>query len=165
MKTNEWGKTILSVYKYLERVTQGIDKLVTQNALNSFYSRGGKQAENSVMAVANRIIDLSKRKVRLVNIKVLADKALKAIDKEGAQILIEKYMDNDESEIIASRHNLNVRTYFRRLYQAEINFCQAMARMGFSEDKLKIYLSSEKWIIEVYEKFKNEKFEEDKIAI
>ena len=35
MKNNIWGKTILSVYKYLDRVSQAIDKLVKQNAFNS----------------------------------------------------------------------------------------------------------------------------------
>lgn len=159
MKTNEWAKTILYVYKYLETVSEGIDKLINQNALNSFYTRGEKQAENGVMAVANRIIDLSGRKAKLINIKVLADKALQKIDKIGAQILIERYIDNFEAFEIAEHHNLNIRTYFRRLYQAEVNFSQAMARLGFSDAKLAKYLEKEAWILEVYQKFKNEKQE------
>ncbi len=157
MKTNEWAKTILYVYKYLDRVTEGIDKLVCQNALNSFYARGDKQSENGVMAVADRLIKLSARKVRLINLKVLADNSLKAIDRQNAQLLIEKYIDNDESEVIALRHKLHIRTYFRRLGQAEISFCQAMARQGFDDKRLFSYLSQEKWILEVYDKFKSEK--------
>ena len=160
MKTNEWAKTLLYVYKYLDRVAEGIDKLVCQNALNSFYTRGEKMGSNGVVATANRIIDLSARKTRLINVKVLTNKALKNLDKQYAQILIERYMDNDESEVIAQRHNLNIRTYFRKLYQAEISFCQFFARNGFGEDKLKEYLSCEKWILEIYEKFKSEREEE-----
>lgn len=157
MKTNEWAKTILYVYKYLDRVSEGIDNLVMRNALNSFYVRGERKAENGVMAVAERINDLSARKSRLINLKVLADKSLCEINKNLAQILIERYMDNDDADMIASRHNLNIRTYFRRLFKAEVNFCQALARQGFSEERLLKYLENEKWIIEVYEKFKNEK--------
>ncbi len=156
MKTNEWAKTILYVYKYLNNVTDGIDNLIMRSALNSFYSRGERQAENSVMSVADKIIELSARKSRLVNLKVLADKALLSIEKGLAQILIERYMDNDEAELIAQRHDLNIRTYFRRLSQAEINFSQAMARLGFNDQKLLKYLNNERWIIEVYQKFKNE---------
>ncbi len=159
MKSNEWAKTLLHVYKYLDRVTEGIDKMVSQNAYNSFYTRGDKQGENGIMAVADRIINLSARKVRLINTKVLCDKALLAIDKPSARLLIERYMDNDEADIIAERHGFNVRTYFRKLFQAEVSFCQAMSRMGFNENKLSDYLNQEKWIIEVYEKFKNEKEE------
>ncbi len=164
MKTNEWAKTLLYVYKYLDRVSEGIDKLVMQNALNSFYVRGERKAENECMAVVKRINELSMRKSRLINIKVLADKSLCAIEKNLAQILIEKYMDNDDADMIAKRHNFNVRTYFRKLYQAEVNFSQAMARMGFNEERLLKYLEHENWIIEVYEKFKNEKEGEKEIV-
>ena len=157
--SNEWAKTILYIYKYLERVTEGIDKLVSQNALNSYYYCGESQIENGVLSVAERIINLSARKARLINIKVLADKALMKCKKENAQILIERYMDNDMAEIIAQNHNLNIRTYFRRLYQAEVEFCSAMAQLGFSDKYLKEYLKNEKWILEVYENFKNEKKE------
>jgi len=52
-----------------------------------------------------------------------------------------------------------MRAYFGRLYQAEVNFSQAMARLGFSEAKLAKYLEKEAWILEVYQKFKNEKQE------
>ena len=159
MKTNEWAKTLLYIYKYLDRVTDGIDKLVTQEALNSFYTRGEKIGSNGVLATADRIINLSERKTRLINIKVMTDKALKSMDKKCAQLLIERYMDNDESEEIALRHNLNIRTYFRRLYQAEIAFLQALSVQGFYDAKLKEYLIGEKWILEIYEKFKNEREE------
>ncbi len=157
MKTNEWAKTLLYVYKYLDRVTEGIDKLIMQKALNSFYVRGDRKAENAVMAVADKIIDLSARKNRLINIKVLADKSLCSIEKNLAQILIERYMDNDDAEMISCRHNLNVRTYFRRLYKAEVDFSRAMTRLGFSNERLLKYLEHEKWILEVYGKFKNER--------
>ncbi len=165
MKTNEWAKTLLYVYKYLGRVSDGIDNLIMQKALNSFYVRGEKKAENAVMAVADKLIDLSARKNRLINIKVLADKSLCAIEKGLAQILIERYMDNDDAELISTRHNLNIRTYFRRLNKAEVNFSKALARLGFNDEKLLKYLEHEKWIIEVYEKFKDERedFNENQI--
>jgi len=83
MKSNEWVKTILYTYNYLGRVADGIDKLVTQNALNSFYFRGERQSENGVMSVANRIIELSSRKVRLINLKVLIEKSLNLMPREG----------------------------------------------------------------------------------
>ena len=122
MKNNEWAKTILSTYKYLDRVAEAIDKLVKQEALNSFYFSGLNQSKNAVMPVADRIINLIERKKKLINIKVLADKSLMECDRGAAQILIERYMDGDTSQEIALRHNLNVRTYFRHLISAEENF-------------------------------------------
>ena len=149
---NNWSKTLLYVYKYLDRVCDGIDALVEQNALNSFHYR----SENGVNAVANRICNLCERKAKLVNMRVLIDNCLLKSEKQNAQLLIEKYIDDDASEIIAQRHNMNIRTYFRKLSQAEKSFTILMLREGFSEDKLEKYLSNEKWIIEVFEKFNNE---------
>lgn len=149
---NNWTKTILYVYKYLERVCDGIDALVEESALHSFHHR----SENEASRVAERICKLCERKAKLVNIKVLADTCLLKSDKTSAQLLIEKYIDEDQGEDIALRHNINFRTYFRKMIQAETSFSILMLREGFSESKLNEYLKDEKWIIEVYEKFENE---------
>lgn len=152
---NNWTKTLLYVYKYLDRVSDGIDKLVEQNAFNSFYY-GQNRSDNNVVSVAKRIINLCERKAKLVNMKVLVDTCLLKSTTLSAQLLIERYIDEDESDIIANRHNLHIRTYFRKLIQAETSFSILMLKEGFSEEKLSNYLSGEKWILEVYEKFKNE---------
>lgn len=149
---NNWAKTLLYVYKYLDRVCDGIDSLVDQNALGSFHYR----SENEVHSVTDRIVNLIERKAKLVNIKVLVDTCLLKSDKFNAQLLIERYIDDDCSENIAKRHQLNIRTYFRKLVQAESSFSILMLREGFDDIKLKEYLSCEKWIIEVCEKFENE---------
>ena len=161
MKNNVWAKTILSVYKYLDRVAGAIDKLVKQEAVNSFYYNGVSKNRNGTLDVANRIIDMSARKVRLVNIKVLADKALCECDRGSAQILIQKYMDGDGSQEIAERNNLNIRTYFRHLINAEEKFSSILAKEGFDDKKLCNYLAGEKWIMEVYYNLKNAEKEND----
>ena len=149
---NTWAKAILYVYKYLDRVCDGIDALVEQNALNSFHHR----SENGVESVTERICQLCERKAKLINIKVLADKCLLKSEKLNAQLLIERYIDDAEAKDIAFRHNLNLRTYFRKLIQAETSFSKLMCREGFDENKISQYLSGEKWITEVYEKFEKE---------
>ena len=51
---NNWTKTLLYVYKYLDRVAEGIDALVEQNALNSFYFNQNRR-DNDVVCVSERI--------------------------------------------------------------------------------------------------------------
>lgn len=164
MKKNLWAKTILSVYNYLDRVSEAIDKLVKENACNSFYFTGTNQSKNGVMQVSDRIIALSERKVKLINLRVLADKALIECDKGCAQILIERYMDSDTAEEIAKRHNLNIRTYFRHLVSAEEQFCSIMAKNGFNSEKLEKYLGEERWIMEVYEKYLAQEEKDELVA-
>ena len=149
---NYWAKTILYVYKYLDRVCDGIDKVVERDALSSFYHRN----ENEIHCVTDRLCKLIERKAKLVNIKVLADRCLLKSEKTSAQLLIEKYIDDSEAEVIAEKHQLNVRTYFRRLAQAENSFSILMLMEGFDSKRLEEYLKDERWILEVYEKYKNE---------
>lgn len=150
MKLNLCAKTVLRVYRYLDRIADAIDRLVERRALNSFYMSGIGCKDNNISNVAQYIIDLSQRKVKLINIKILTEMALDNCPILYSQILIEKYMDNDKACEIAKRHNLSERTYFRRLNEALRNFSITLEKLGFSESKLLDYISSEKWMIEVY---------------
>lgn len=153
MKENIWAKTILSVYRYLERICDSIDKMVENKALGSFYVCSSNFSNSSIFSIADSLIALGERKKTLINIKVLTCDTLKKCDRLNAQILIEKYIDGDKSEDIANRHNIPIRTYFRKLTQAEKDFSKQMAELGFSDNKLNEYLADEKWILEVYSRF------------
>ncbi len=154
MKNNNWAKTILYVHKYLERITEGIDKLVEREAMNSYYFSSTR--ENDVAKVANKIIELTERKKRLINIKVLTENCLKSIDNLQARILIGKYINEEPCEILAQRLNLAERTFFRKLKEAEESFSKALCRYGFNDEKISSYLKGESWIIDVYENFLDE---------
>lgn len=156
MKTSQWGKTLLYTYKYLPRIADAIDKMVNRTALNSFYYYDNSQKNNGVLAVSERIIDLIERKRRLVNIKVLVDKALLACEQLDGAMLVEKYIDNDISEDIATRHNMNIRTYFRKIETAETSFNRHLIKLGFDENRLREYLAEEKWILEVLDNFQKQ---------
>ena len=150
MKFNLGAKTILMVYRYLDRIADAIDRLIERRALNSFYVGVLGNNDNSIYSVADYIINLSERKIKLINLKILIDMALEDCPILAGQILIEKFMDNEKSFDIAKRHNLSERTYFRRLNEALDNFSASLSKLGFCENKLIDYISSEKWIMEVY---------------
>ncbi len=154
MKNNNWAKTILYVHKYLERITEGVDKLVEREAMNSYYFSSTR--ENDVTKVANKIIELTERKKRLINLKVLTENCLKDIDNLQARILIGKYINEEPCDVLAQRLNLAERTFFRRLGQAEESFSKALCRYGFSDEKMSSYLKGENWILDVYENFMGE---------
>ncbi len=156
MKSNLWVKTLLYTYKYLNRITDGIDQMVEENAINSFYFCNNNLCDNSTMAIADKIIALIERKKRLINIKVLVDKCLLACDKTNAQILVERFIDDDSAELVAQRRGINIRTYFRKQDRAESDFYSQMARFGYSVDKLEKYLCDEGWIIDIFERFNKE---------
>lgn len=147
---NNWSKTILSVYKFLPRVTYAFDKLVKSRAYNSFATSAYNLGFNDIMNVANSIINLTQRKNNLINIKVISDKALKSIDKTSAKILIFKYFNNKKSAEIAQILNICNRTYFRKLNVALTHFTYALTKLGYNSYKLQQMLKCEKWIMSVY---------------
>ncbi len=153
MKNIIWAKTTLTVYRYIDRICDSIDKMVETKALGSFYVYSSNFAESSVINIADKLINLGERKKTLINLKVLICDALKKCDKVNAQILIEKYIDGDKSNDIAERHGLAQRSYFRKLTSAEGDFLQQMEKLGYNEDKLSSFLAGEKWIYEVYSRF------------
>ena len=101
MENTEWSKTIMTVYKYLKRMTLAFDRLIESKATNSFYTSSSNYAFNNVFDITNSMLDLIERKVTLINLKVLADKVLKSIKPEYAKLLIFKYIENQKCDQIA----------------------------------------------------------------
>lgn len=153
MQKNIWAKTILTSYRFLEKVADSIDRLVETKALNSFYMSGQNFSKNNVYVITESLINLSERKKKLINIKLLTEKALQNCQKDYAQILIERYIDGDKAKEISLRHELSMRTYFRRLNSAETQFLCLLSQYGFNENYLQNYLLTEKWILDIYSKF------------
>ena len=153
MENTEWSKTIMTVYKYLKRMTLAFDRLIDSKATNSFYTSTSNYAFNNVFDITNSMLELIDRKVTLINLKVLADKVLKSMKPEYAKILILKYIENQKGEQIAKTINCTLRTYFRKSGLALENFYKTLCVLGYDSDKLTKMLKGEKWIMSVYYDF------------
>ena len=76
MKENCWSKTLLGVYNYLETIAGAIDKITMKTALNSFQFSKNNYEKNNVYNISNKLIDLSERKITLINLKILVVECL-----------------------------------------------------------------------------------------
>ena len=159
MKDNiVWGKTLLSVYRYLERIAGAIDKIIMQSALGSANIVGQNYFYNNVYSITQKIIDLSERKVTIINLKLLIEEALASMDSKDALILIEKYIDGIKSKDIMQKHDISMRTVFRKIDSAIKGFVSALQKKGYTSAKLEKMLENEGWINNVYKRIadKNE---------
>ena len=158
-----WTKTILSVYRYLERICGAIDKIILRSGLDSANLNQRTYYYNNVMSITQRIIDLSQRKITLINLKVLSEQCLKSIKSTDAQLLISLYVDGAKRREIAEQYGMSLRTTFRRIEAAEISFSKALRCKGYDDEKLENMLHAEAWISSVYNKYSkcenNEKIE------
>lgn len=149
-----WTKTILKVYRYLERISGAIDRLVLRCGLGSGSFNSQMFYQNNVLSISQKIIDLSERKVTLINLKVLTETILKKLKAEDAKILIEKYVDGRKYKDICLRNQISLRTIYRRLESSENAFARLLVAKGYGWQKLSQMLAKENWILSVYNQLK-----------
>jgi len=147
-----WARTLLSVYRYLERISGAIDKIIMQSALNSSNILGQNYFYNNVYSITQKLIDLSERKITIINLKLLTEEILKELSVRDAQLLIEKYFDRQKFKDIAERSDVSIRTVFRKLETAETNFNKRLIAKGYNDLKLKQFLKNENWIMQVHDR-------------
>ena len=147
-----WAKTLLSVYRYLERIAGAIDKIVEKTGLGSANICGQNYFYNNIFAVSQKMIDLSERKVTLINVKILVEETLKKIDPEDAEILIEKFFDGVKTRELVELHDISMRTAFRKIDSAVKSFASALVVKGYDDIALEKMLKNEHWILQIHER-------------
>lgn len=118
---------IFKAYKYAESLTKSYDKLVMQEALNSFY-----YSVNSLLTSEKsyeKIASLIERKNKLINFKLKVENILKNMDKLLRTILVKKHIKLMQAEEIAKDLHLSLRTYFRRIEKAETIMLQNLLKL------------------------------------
>lgn len=150
MENNTWSKTVLSVYRFLPRVTFALDKLVETKAKNSSFLCGSSYSTNNIFELSDKLIKLTERKVSLINLKILTEKALKSINRDFARLLILKFIDGKKCGEIAEHFGICNRTVFRKLIQAVDSFTNALIKFNFNKEKMHALLDQEKWMMETY---------------
>lgn len=157
MKT--WAKTILNIYRYLERVSNAIDKIVISRATNSFYTSGSNLSFNDIGNVSNDILNLTERKIILINLRIIIENALVNTNKDYVKYLILNFVEKRSCYESARILNVSLRTYFRKLNLALTSFEKALIRNGYDIEYFEQKLSNESWIMEVKNKIQLQKNE------
>lgn len=116
------AKTVIKTYGRLSKVAEDIEKIIKDAALGSFGST------QPAICQAEKILDLIEKKNLLVNLKLIARKALKALTEEEFDILASRY-GRSKKELYLSR-----RTYFRRVRNALRAFSRELAARGITRE-------------------------------
>lgn len=145
-----WGKTLVTIQKYLARITKTIDSLIYKKALASGYVSTKNLTKQSAFVVTDSIISLSQRKVNLINLNVVCLNALKGIGPNSAKLLILKFIDGLPSAEIASIFGFSNRTYFRKLDKAYDDLGKWLKQNNFSNNYFQRLCKDEGWIMEIF---------------
>lgn len=165
MQNHIWAKTLLSSYRFLERIAGAIDKIIEKKALSSSSMLGSEILTGNTLSLTDKIIELSERKVKLINMKVLIEGSLKNMKEIDAKILIKRYIEKVPVESIYADLGIARRTYFRKIGEAESAFEANCAHKGFPNERLESYLKSEAWIMEVKKSFEKGEIKELQVKI
>ncbi len=142
-----WGKTLLSLYRHLETMANSIDNLIKRIGINSAFNH---TVYNSTILDANKIIELTERKIKIINLKVLTEKALNGLSEKHLKILMLYYVDGLNYKKIQEVLNITQRTFFRRKEIAIAHFSNKLCEQGFDSKKLFNYLKNENWVRNTY---------------
>ena len=129
-KISQFVENIFEIYRYSKSIIRDSFKLVEKKALNSFYYNSSKS--KSVLSQCREILEMIKQKASFI---VFRDNFIKSFEKLSLlsrKILYLKYIKERQVEQIAKVLKLSVRTYFRRLQDAEIAFAKAYTTLALS---------------------------------
>lgn len=143
---NNWSKTLLSTYGYLETIVGAIDKTVLNYGINSAIC-------TDTEFVANKMISLIERKKFLINIKILVDNILKRMDNGIARVLVLKYVDKIKAETASQILGISIRTFFRKIGIGIEQFSRQLSAFGYTPEKLYSVFKDEGWVMEMYSNY------------
>ena len=150
-----WARTILNVYNNIEKYILKIDSLINNVSL---------MPELRVDDVTKRIIELSDRKVALINLKIVVETLIANCKQKYLRFLSLRYIQKLTMEEISEHLKICERTCYRLYSEALDNFILNMKYYGYTSKWLYENLKEEKWILhEFYKEYKKqEKIEVEK---
>lgn len=165
MELNSWVKTLFSIYRVLDKLSESIDKMVKMKALGCMITGMENIAFNTTLKVSEDITNLTNKKINLINLKIITNNILKNIDKDLARLIILRYIEEKKFTEISEILKISIRTALR---WHKIGISQSvfqLKRQGLPMAKLENLFKSEKWILSIYNSFdKNTQTESKKYS-
>lgn len=143
-------EALVNIYRLLDKKCEAIDKFINNHALYF----GPCTAEYGSIDVCNNIIDLMTRKNQLINLKLILDNAIDALDDKDKQVVYIKTRFSPTINAFCEILELKERTAFRRIERAFTNLTEALNKSKYIDKLLKI-MNDEIWIVSLRDELKD----------
>lgn len=131
-------------------LVSSIDKIIYLKSVNSsnynFESLVG--TENQI----KNIVNLTQKKINLINLKVLTDETLVDMSEEKSKLIVLRFIDNVECKNAIKVLGLSRRTYFRRLNEALSEFEHIFYTKIIKNNSLYRELKNEEFLEDIFNK-------------
>lgn len=155
-----WSKTLLLSYRFLETIVLKIDEKVKNISCSSMYYDA--KSTNNTMKQINSIIELNDRKTNLINLKVIIEKCLDKLPTKYFEFLTLLYIDGLSIKECAETFEINIRTAFRRKKVGMDLFTENLKSLVSYSFILENY-SEEVWLMDLYKYHKKRERKLEKI--
>lgn len=124
-------KILLTLYKRIPEEIRRNEKKVLKIASRSFYGYGAAET----MKTYEKIIDMNDEKIRLINLKLLIDKAFNLLVSEDMRVIIMRFIKGLTFQEMADELDVSIRQVFRLYDTAITSFTTQLEYLKFPQEK------------------------------
>lgn len=125
-------KILLTLYKRIPEEIRRNEKKVLKIASRSFYTYGSAET----MKIYEQIIDMNDAKIRLINLKLLLDKAFNLLVPEDLRIIIMRFIKGQTFQEMADELDVSLRQAFRLYDRAITSFTTQLEYLKYPHEKI-----------------------------
>lgn len=145
-------KTLLEAYKFIPSIIKKIDEIIEKRASSVVTTSYIYSSPTSTYDDINKVIDLTERKDKMINLYVLINDMLTSLSDEQKNIAVMKYIKNNKCDEIAEVLNTSERTIYRKCNKIIENLCIYCTQNNINNCFFKSQLSNEPWLKSIYYK-------------
>lgn len=143
-------KTLFEAYKTIPNILKILDKIIEKRAstiMPSSYIYGN--SPSSTYNEIDKVIDLTDRKNKLINIYVMVEKMLNSLNEQDRKVCILKYIKKTLISDIATELKTTERTIFRRCIKIIEKLSLFCLSNNWSSAFIKNQIKDEQWLFEI----------------
>ena len=151
-KIKLWIKTLLSVHSNLPEIIKSVDKIIEINASSMSFITDIYNTEKSTFAQVEKVIDLTERKNKLLNLFLMSKNLLSSIDEDERLFLKRKYIFGWTAEELSQEYQVSIRTIFRKTEKIIEEIFEKAKRKSWSLNFINLQVKDELWLIEKFKR-------------
>lgn len=148
-----WIKTLISVQNNLPEIIKSVDKIIELNASSLSFTSDIYNTEKSTFAQVEKVIDLTERKNKLLNLYLISKHLLQCTSEEDRIFLKRKFIYNWSIDDLAQEYFVSPRTIFRRTEKIIEKIYETTKKKNWSLNFIRLQVNNEYWLHEKFNKF------------
>lgn len=149
-KIKLWIKTLLSAHSNLPEIIKSVDKIIEINASSISFITDIYNTEKSTYAQVEKVIDLTERKNKLLNIFLMSKNLLSSVSEDDRLFLKRKYIFGWTAEELSQEYQVSIRTIFRKTEKLIDQIFEKAKKKNWTLKFIILQVKDEAWLIEKF---------------